>query len=265
MIRGRKGLLDKHGGQLVGEHAMNPAFDGRRAVASGAFEAKQAFDIEAFVARYGGTTRCAFRAGERLFVQDEPSKRLFYIQEGQVQLTVVSAQGKEAILSILGAGDFCGESCLVAGRARTGTATCIADSLVAKLDRASVIRAIRQDAAFAEFFLVRVLFRASGLRESLLSHLFDSSEVRLARVLLRLANYGKGGREGTIIRAIDQEALAQMIGTTRSRVNYFMNKFRRLGYVDYSDSIVVHGALLEDFLRKDALGSRRMAKPTAAA
>jgi CRP/FNR family transcriptional regulator, cyclic AMP receptor protein len=265
MIRGRKGCSTNMVASFVGEHAMNPTFDGRRAVASGAFEAKQAFDIEAFVARYGGATRCAFRAGERLFTQEEPSTRLFYIQEGQVQLTVVSAQGKEAILSILGAGDFCGESCLVAGRVRTGTATCIADSFIAKLNRASIIRAIRQDTAFAEFFLVRVLFRAFGLRESLLSHLFDSSEVRLARVLLRLANYGKEGREGAITRAIDQEALAQMIGTTRSRVNYFMNKFRRLGYVDYSDSIVVHGALLEDFLRKDALGSRRMAKRTAAA
>jgi CRP/FNR family transcriptional regulator, cyclic AMP receptor protein len=248
----------------VGEHAVNSTFDGRPAVASGAFDAEQVFDVEAFAARYGGTTRCVFKTGEQLFVQDEPSSRLFYIQEGQVQLTVVSAQGNEAILSILGTGDFCGESCLVAGRVRTGTATCLADSLVAKLDRTSLIRAIRRDPAFAEFFLVRVLFRAFGLRESLLSHLFDSSEVRLARVLLRLANYGKEGRKGTI-KAVDQEALAQMVGTTRSRINYFMNKFRRLGYIDYNGTIAVHAALLEDFLREESPGSAEAAKPTAAA
>lgn len=116
---------------------MNSTFEGRPAVASGAFEAKQVFDVDAFVARYGGTTRCAFKTAEQLFVQAEPSSRLFYIQEGQVQLTVVSAQGKEAILSILGPGDFCGESCLVAGRVRSATATCLADSVIAKFDRAS--------------------------------------------------------------------------------------------------------------------------------
>ncbi len=244
---------------------MNSTLDGRPAVDGGAFDAKQVFDVEAFVARYGGVTRRAFKAGERLFLQAEPSSRLFYIQEGQVQLTVVSPQGKEAILSIVGAGDFCGESCLVAGCVRSATATCLTDSFVAKLDRASLIRAIRQDTAFAEFFLVRVLFRAFGLRESLLSHLFDSSEVRLARILLRLANYGKEGRKGTIIKAIDQELLAQMVGTTRSRVNYFMNKFRRLGYIEYGGTIVVHAALLEDFLRKESLGPLDTAKPTAAA
>jgi CRP/FNR family transcriptional regulator, cyclic AMP receptor protein len=244
---------------------MTSTFDGRPAVASGAFDARQAFDVEAFVARYGGTTRCAFKAGEQLFIQDEPANRLFYIQEGKVRLAVVSAQGKEAILSIIGAGDFCGESCVVAGRVRSGTATCVTDCLIAKLDRASLIRAIRQDSAFAEFFLVRVLSRAAGLRNSLLSHLFDSSEVRLARILLRLANNGTEGRKGTILKAIDQEALAQMVGTTRSRVNYFMNKFRRLGYVDYNSTIIVHAALLENFVREESLGSPRAAKPTAAA
>jgi hypothetical protein len=202
MIRGRKGCMVA---SFVGEHAMNPTFDGRRAVASGAFEAKQAFDIEAFVARYGGATRCAFRAGERLFTQEEPSTRLFYIQEGQVQLTVVSAQGKEAILSILGAGDFCGESCLVAGRVRTGTATCIADSFIAKLNRASIIRAIRQDTAFAEFFLVRVLFRAFGLRESLLSHLFDSSHHKSHRP----GGAGANDRHHPLTRQLFHEQISQ--------------------------------------------------------
>ncbi len=109
------------------------------------------------------------------------------------------------------------------------------------------------------------MLRAFGLRESLLSHLFNSSEVRLARVLLRLADYGKRDGKGTVIKAVDQEALAQMIGTTRSRVNYFMNKFRRLGYIDYNGTIIVHGALLENFLSEEASGFRQAPKRTAAA
>jgi CRP/FNR family transcriptional regulator, cyclic AMP receptor protein len=233
-------------------------------VAGGSFESKQPFDIEAFVARYGGATRCTFRAKERLFVQAEPANRVFYIQEGQVQLTVVSAHGKEAILSIAGPGDFCGESCVIANLVWAPTATCITDTVVASLDRQSVIRAIREDAAFAEFFSVCVLSRAFELRDNLLSHLFDSSEVRLARVLLRLANYGKEGQQGTIIKAIDQEALAQMIGTTRPRVNYFMNKFRKQGYIDYNGAIVVHDALLKAFLEKDPLVSLLSETSTAA-
>jgi CRP/FNR family transcriptional regulator, cyclic AMP receptor protein len=236
----------------------------RPLVAGGSFESKQRFDIEAFVARYGGTTRCALRSKERLFVQAEPAERVFYIQEGQVQLTVVSAHGKEAIVSILGPGDFCGESCVIANRVWSSTATCVSDTVVANLDRQSVIRAIREDAAFAEYFSVCVLLRALELRDNLLSHLFDSSEVRLARVLLRLANYGKEGQQGTIIKAIDQEALAQMIGTTRPRVNYFMNKFRKQGYIDYNGAIVVHDALLQAFLKKDSLVSLQSETSTAA-
>jgi CRP/FNR family transcriptional regulator, cyclic AMP receptor protein len=243
---------------------MDSTSESRPPVASGALESKQSFDIEAFVARYGGTTRCAFRAKERLFVQAEPADRVFYIQEGQVQLTVVSAHGKEAILSIVGPGDFCGESSVIADRVWAPTATCITDTIVACLDRQSVVGAIRQDPAFAEFFVVRVLSRAFELRDNLLSHLFDSSEVRLARVLLRLANYGKEGRQGTIIKAIDQEALAQMIGTTRPRVNYFMNKFRKQGYIDYNGAIVVHDALLQAFLEKDSLVSLLSETSTAA-
>ena len=243
---------------------MSSTSDGPPPVASGAFESKQSFDIEAFVARYGGTTQCTFKTKERLFVQAEPAERVFYIKEGQVQLTVVSAHGKEAIISILGPGDFCGESCVIAGRVWASTATCITDTVVASLDRQSVTRAIREDPAFAEFFSYCVLTRAFELRDNLLSHLFDSSEVRLARVLLRLANYGKEGRQGTIIKAIDQEALAQMIGTTRPRVNYFMNKFRKQGYINYNGAIVVHDALLQAFLEKDSWVSLQSEASTAA-
>jgi len=243
---------------------MSTTPDGPPPVAGGSFESRQPFDIEAFVTRYGGTTRCAFKAKERLFVQAEPADRVFYIHEGQVQLTVVSAHGKEAILSIAGPGEFCGESSVIADRVWAPTATCITDTIAACLDRRSVVRAIREDPAFAEFFSVCVLSRAFELRDNLLSHLFDSSEVRLARVLLRLANYGKEGQQGTIIKAIDQEALAQMIGTTRPRVNYFMNKFRKQGYIDYNGAIVVHDALLKAFLEKDPLVSLLSETSTAA-
>jgi len=231
--------------------AMISPSDGRVAVAAGAFDAKQSFDIVAFVERYGGTTSCSFKAGERLFVQAEPANRIFFIQEGQVQLSVISAHGKEAILGVLGAGDFCGEGCVIATLVRGATATCVTDCVMTKLDRTSVIRAIREDAAFAEFFIVCALRRAFGLRDNLLSHLFDSSEIRLARVLLGLADYGKEGQRGTIIKRIDQEALAQMIGTTRSRVNQFMNKFRKLGYIDYDSTIVVYRDRLSALLQED--------------
>jgi len=244
--------------------AMGSSIDRRVAVAAGAFEARQSFNIEIFVERYGGTTACSFKAGERLFVQAEPANRIFYVQEGQVQLSVISAHGKEAILGVVGAGDFCGDGGVIAGLIRGATATCITDCVIAKLDRTNITRAIREDAAFAEFFIVCALRRAFGLRDSLLSHLFDSSEIRLARVLLRLADYGKEGQRGTIIKGVDQEALAQMIGTTRSRVNQFMNKFRKLGYIDYDSTIVVYRDRIASLLREDAAASSRSKTPTAA-
>jgi CRP/FNR family transcriptional regulator, cyclic AMP receptor protein len=229
--------------------------DGSSPVTEHAFETRQSLDLGNFAARFGGVTRLAFKSGAQLFAQGEPANCLFFIQEGQVQLTVVSSHGKEAILSVLGAGDFCGESCLSGGKARISTAVCIADTAVARLERANIVRAIREDALFAEFFIVCVLKRAFHLRDNLLSQLFDSTERRLARTLLLLANHGKNGASGSVINNLDQEALAQMIGTTRSRVNYFMNKFRRLGYIDYNGRIDVHGSLL-DMVRSNDAGAK---------
>jgi CRP-like cAMP-binding protein len=213
--------------------------------------AEQKFDVEAFAKSYGGATRLTLRSGAHLYVQGEPENGLFYIQKGQLQLTVVSPFGKEAILSVLGAGDFCGESCLVPDHIRAATAMCITDSVVTRLERSSVVRAIRENPAFAEFFVVCVIKRAFRLRDNLTSQLFDSTERRLARLLLLLANYEQGGRPATAIDNHDQEALAQMIGTTRSRVNHFMNKFRKLGYIDYNGHIDVHGSLLNVVLHDD--------------
>jgi CRP/FNR family transcriptional regulator, cyclic AMP receptor protein len=230
---------------------MNSAVDRPSSVNGRTGGAKQKFDVDAFAKSYGGTTRLTLRSGARLYVQGEPADSLFHVQTGQIQLAVVSPVGKEAILSVLGAGDFCGESCLVADHVRAATAMCITDSVVARLERGNVIRAIREDPAFAEFFVVSVIARAFRLRDSLISQLFDSTERRLARVLLVLANYGKEG--ATAIDHYDQEALAQMIGTTRSRVNHFMNKFRKLGYIDYNGHIDVHSSLLNVVLHDDPL------------
>jgi CRP-like cAMP-binding protein len=230
---------------------MNSAVDRPSLVHGPTGGAKQTFDVDAFAKNYGGTTRLTLGSGARLYVQGGPADGLFHIQKGQVQLAVVSPFGKEAILSVLGAGDFCGESCLVADNLRAATAMCTTDSVVARLERANVIRAIREDPAFAEFFVVSVIMRAFRLRDSLISQLFDSTERRLARVLLLLANYGQEGRPATAIDNHDQEALAQMIGTTRSRVNYFMNKFRKLGYINYNGHIDVYSSLLNVVLRDE--------------
>jgi CRP/FNR family cyclic AMP-dependent transcriptional regulator len=215
------------------------------------FGSKRTFDIESFAKTYGGVTRSTFKPGARLYVQGEPANCMFYVLHGQVELAVVSPVGKEAILSVLNAGDFCGESCLVADQFRVSTALCIADSVIARLERANVVRAIQQDPSFAEFFLVCVLTRAFQLSDSLVSQLFNSTERRLARVLLSLANYGKDGEPETVIDHLDQEALAQMVGSTRSRVNFFMNKFRKLGYIDYNGHIDVHSSLLNVVLHDD--------------
>jgi CRP-like cAMP-binding protein len=168
---------------------------------------------------------------------------------------VVSSQGKEGILGVLERGDFCGEGCLLGNRIRVATVTCIADSSVARLERTNVLRAVRENTAIAGFFLVFALRRVVDLRENLISQLFDSSEKLLARALVILANHGGNGGSNHVIRNVDQEALAQMIGTTRSRVNFFMNKFRRLHYVDYDgDSVAVYRSLSNVVLYDDGFG-----------
>ena len=222
---------------------MSGTGNGRAPVLGGAFESKQAIDLDAFASRYGGVSVSTLRPGTPLFSQGEPATCMFHMLSGQAQATVVSKLGKEAIIGMVEAGDFCGEGCLIGERTRIATVTCIVDSTVARLERSSIVRAVQQDPLFAEFFLVYELSRAVRLRENLISQLFDSCERRLARTLLVLANYGKEGVE-PVISNLDQEALAQMIGTTRSRVNYFMNKFRKLGYIDYNGHIEVHGSLL---------------------
>lgn len=223
---------------------------GGNPVASGVFDSEQSFDPVIFGGKYGGVTVSILKAGTTVYRQGELSDGLFYVMNGQVQITVVSRQGKEGILAIVGRGEFCGEGCLIGDQPRAATAICTAETTVARLERFNVVRAVREDPAVAEFFLVFALSSSARLRRDLISQLFDSSEKRLARVLLVLARDRDDLKPGKIIRNVDQEALAQMIGTTRPRVNHFMNKFRRLGCIDYDGGvIVVYSAALSSLLR----------------
>lgn len=177
---------------------------------------------------------------------------VYFVHRGRVQVTTMSARGKEATVAVVDAGDFCGEGCLIGEGVRVATATCVSDSTVAQLEQASVIRALRQDQAFAEFFVARILTSMIQLREIVASHIIDSSEIRLARILMQLANYGRRGQKGSPIANVDQEMLAHMVGTTRSRINYFMNKLRMLGHIEYKrGTIVVHKSLLSLILATD--------------
>jgi len=221
-------------GQLRGQGAVMHVAD----LASGGL------NLQSFESKFGGVTRSRHKSGDLLYEQGQPADCMFYLEQGQIQLAVRSAQGKQAIIGLLTAGDFCGEGYLVGDKVRSSAARCIADSAVARLDGANMVRAMQQDLRFAEFCLTYFLDRTVRLTERLLSQHFDSCEQRLARILLLLANHGKEGRATRVIRNLDQKALAQMIGTSRSRVNYFMNKFRDLGFIDYNGHIVVHGSLL---------------------
>ena len=222
-------------------------------------------DLESFGSKFGGVTRSRPKSGELLYEQGQPADCMFYLEQGQIQLAVLSAQGKQAIIGLLEAGDFCGEGCLAGDKVRASAARCIADSAVARLDGPNMVRAMQQDLRFAEFCLAYFLGRTVRLTERLISQHFDSCELRLARTLLLLANYGKEGRPMTVIRNLDQEALAQMIGASRSRVNYFMNKFRDLGVIDYNGHIVVYGSLSNVVLHDNPLRmpAGRMSASTA--
>ena len=187
-------------------------------------------------------------------MQGDAADSIYYIKKGQIQLTVISMQGKEAVIAVLGAGDFCGEGCLVGEPLRMATATTMTQCVIVRLEKAIVIRAIHEDREFSEFLVTYVLKRTARLTDNLVDQLFNSSEKRLARILLLLANYGKEGRTETVINDVDQETLAQMIGATRSRVNFFMNKFRKLGLIEYNGRINVHSSLLRVVLHDQPLG-----------
>jgi CRP/FNR family cyclic AMP-dependent transcriptional regulator len=213
------------------------------------------FDPLSYFSKSGGVVLLDLGEKHAVFSQGDVADCIFYIEEGQIQLTVVSMEGKEAVIALFGRGDFCGEGCLVGEPLRMATATTMTKCVVARLEKAAVIRAIHEDASFSEFLVGYVLKRTARLTDTLVDQLFNSSEKRLARVLLLLANYGKEGRSETVINKIDQETLAHMIGSTRSRVNFFMNKFRKLGLIEYNGRINVHSSLLRVVLHDQPVGA----------
>jgi CRP-like cAMP-binding protein len=204
------------------------------------------FDPQTFLATVGrGKTILQCRKNQVLFSQGDTADAVFYIQEGKVKLTVLSRHGKEAVVAILERGDFFGEACLAARSTRLATATALVASSIVRIDKTAMIRVLREEPAFSELFLSYLLSRNMRIEEDLVDQLFNSSEKRLARVLLLLAHFGKKDKPEPILAKISQETLADMIGTTRSRVSFFMNKFRKLGFIDYNGGgLKVHSSLL---------------------
>ena len=193
----------------------------------------------------GGRKIATFSKKQTIFVQGDPSDAVFYIQKGKVRLTVVSKTGKEATIGILNVGDFFGEGCLAGQPMRLCSATAMTDGSLMRIDKQSMIDVLHQEHAFSDMFVAYLLTRNIRYEEDLVDQLFNSSEKRLARMLLLLAHFGKDGVPQTVIPKMSQEALAEMIGTTRSRVSFFMNRFRKLGFVEYDGSgMQVHSSLL---------------------
>jgi CRP/FNR family cyclic AMP-dependent transcriptional regulator len=200
---------------------------------------------EVFLAHVGeGRSIGRYGKGQIVFSQGDPADAVFYVQKGKVKVTVVSAQGKEAVVAILGTNEFFGEGCLAGQAQRMATVATMTESVVVRLDKAAIVRVIHQQPAFSEMFIAHLLSRTIRVEADLVDQLFNSSEKRLARLLLLLANFGKEDKPEPMIAKISQETLAGMIGTTRSRVSFFMNKFQKLGFISYNGGIEVHSSLL---------------------
>jgi CRP/FNR family transcriptional regulator, cyclic AMP receptor protein len=214
-------------------------------------KSKPKFDPKAFLAKAdGGVTVSRYGKGQVVFTQGEPADSIFYILEGRIKIAVISAQGKEAVIAFLKAGDFIGEGCLTGRPRRLSTARAVTDSVVTRVDRSTMARLLRDEPSFSELFTTHLLSRTLRVEEDLVDQLFNSSEKRLARALLLLANFGKDGKPEPVIAKVSQETLADMVGTTRSRVSHFMNKFRELGYINYNGDLEVHSSLLDAVLHE---------------
>jgi CRP/FNR family transcriptional regulator, cyclic AMP receptor protein len=209
------------------------------------------FDLKTFLATVnGGRSVSKYRKNQKVFSQGDPADAVFYIQEGSIKVTVVSARGKEAVVAVQGEHDFFGEGCLNGQPLRLATAAAMTESVIMRLDKASIVRVLHDEPTFSEFFMRHLLARNARVEEDLIDQLFNSSEKRLARLLLLMANFGKEGRPEPVIAKVNQETLAEMIGTTRSRVSFFMNKFRKLGFIEYNGHLEVHTSLLNMVLRE---------------
>ncbi len=203
------------------------------------------FDYDAFIAKYGGGRIVEYRKKQTIYSQGDVANAVFYLISGTAEFTVSSELGKEAVIAILHAGDFFGESCLDKELLWSATITAVGDCKIAQFEKSTVIRALNDDPNFAKLFLTFLLSWNESLKADLIDHFFNSSEKRLARILLALSNVGEQGASHFIIVPINQEMLAKMVGTTRSRINGFMTKFRKLGYIDYDGAIEVHNSLFK--------------------
>jgi CRP-like cAMP-binding protein len=202
-------------------------------------------DVPQLLRAAGVTSRLKrYKAGSVVFAQGEAASSVFFVQSGGVKLWVLSSAGKEAVVGMLGAGDFFGEGCLAGQPFRMGTATATVATTALRIEKADMVRALHGHTEFADRFLSHMLARNIRIEEDLVDQLFNSSEKRLARTLLLLARYGKDDTTSRELPHLSQETLAEMIGTTRSRVNFFMNKFRKLGYIEYNGGLTIHSALL---------------------
>jgi CRP/FNR family transcriptional regulator, cyclic AMP receptor protein len=205
--------------------------------------------VQLFLDSVGVGRRVAtFHEKETVYSQGDLAKDVIYIREGGVRLTVVNTAGREAVVAILGPGDFCGESCLVGESARMATATAIAPLSVLVIENKEMLRLLHSESAFFDRFITYMLQRKARIEEDLIDQLFNSSEKRLARTLLLLARSGKQAQPQRVLLTISQETLAEMVGTTRPRVNFFMNKFKKLGYIQYDDGLQINASLLNIFL-----------------
>jgi CRP/FNR family transcriptional regulator, cyclic AMP receptor protein len=206
---------------------------------------KPAFDLKAFLSKIGDAhTAAAYRKSHVVFSQGDDADAVFYIQKGTAKVTVVSALGKEAIVAILGINDFFGEGCLAGQKKRISSVMALTDSMIIRFDKKTIAKLIQKEPKFSDMFMAYLLGRTIRVEADLVDQLFNSSEKRLARLLLLLVNFGQDNDARPRITKISQETLAEMIGTTRSRVSFFMNKFRRLGFIDYNGHIEVHRSLL---------------------
>ena len=203
------------------------------------------FNVNVFLSSVdGGRSIASYGKNQKVFTQGDPADSVFYIRDGKVKISVVSERGKEAVVALHGRGDFFGEGCLTGQPRRLASATAMAECVLMRLDKAAVVRVLHDEPKFSEMFMAFLLARNARVEEDLVDQLFNSSEKRLARVLLLMANFGKEDTNERIVAKISQETLAEMVGTTRSRVSVFMNKFRKLGFIEDNGDIQIHNSLL---------------------
>ena len=214
-------------------------------------KAEFTFDPKAFLATVGpGHTVSDLRKNEVVFLQSAAADAVFYIQKGKIKIVVSSEQGKEAVVGVMGPGEFFGEGCLIGQPLRLATAKTMTESQVVRVSKAEMVRVLQGEPRFAELFMTHLLTRNSRVEEDLVDQLFNSSEKRMARTLLLLANFGQDGGPQPITTPISQETLAEIIGTTRPRVSVFMNKFRKLGFIEYNGHLEIHSSLMSVLLRE---------------